>query len=313
MPTLLVERFAPPVGARDTRVRAYCHERVGDGLAGRTIWCTPELQDRLRQLLRDRASVRSYEEARVAADDVVVTGRATPACARGARAGRPRGDARPCPAPTGPQPPSTRTCACGAAAGPSRAGSPRSCHVPGASAEGDARSGRRPGLGQPARRHRGHRPPRSASAGAAMCGPRSRCIDMALTLEVTDEVPREQRDAVRQRFDPLSDHDVHAAVRRACTADAGASPFVVDASLHHDGRTLAAHASGPNPKTAAERAAERLRRQLRRAIDADVTQRDDPRTPRRRIADLTLEHPKAPRKPPDQRQLVRPPHLRRPS
>jgi len=70
--TLLVERFAPPVGARDNRVRAYRDERVGDGLAGRTIWCTPEMRDRLRRLLRDRASVRSYEEARVARDDVVV-------------------------------------------------------------------------------------------------------------------------------------------------------------------------------------------------------------------------------------------------
>jgi hypothetical protein len=70
--TLLVERFAPAVGARDNRVRAYCDERVGDGLAGRTIWCTPELHDRLGRLLRDRASVRSYEEARVGQDDLVV-------------------------------------------------------------------------------------------------------------------------------------------------------------------------------------------------------------------------------------------------
>jgi hypothetical protein len=69
---LLVERFAPPTGARDDRVRTYSDERVGDRLAGRTIWCTPDMRDRLRRLLRDRASVRSYEEARVAPDDVVV-------------------------------------------------------------------------------------------------------------------------------------------------------------------------------------------------------------------------------------------------
>lgn len=72
MATLLVERFAPPVGARDNRVLAYRDQRVADGLADRTIWCTSELRDRLRRLLRDRASVRSYEEARVAPDDVVV-------------------------------------------------------------------------------------------------------------------------------------------------------------------------------------------------------------------------------------------------
>ena len=80
---------------------------------------------------------------------------------------------------------------------------------------------------------------------------------MTLTLEVADEVPRAQRDAVRRHFDALSDHDVRATVRRA-HGGRGARPFVVDASLRYDGRTLAAHASGPSPKTAAERAAERL-------------------------------------------------------
>jgi hypothetical protein len=72
VPTLLVERFAPPAGTRDNRVRAYSDERVGDRLAGRTIWCTPEMGERLRRMLRDRASVCIYEQARVAADDIVV-------------------------------------------------------------------------------------------------------------------------------------------------------------------------------------------------------------------------------------------------
>ena len=108
---------------------------------------------------------------------------------------------------------------------------------------------------------------------------------MALTLNVTDEVPPAQRDAVRRHFEALSGHDVSATVARV-HGGRGARPFVVDASLQHDGRTLAAHTSGPSPKTAAERAAERLQRQLRRVTDAGVALRNDPRTLRKAITDL---------------------------
>jgi len=126
---------------------------------------------------------------------------------------------------------------------------------------------------------------------------------MTLTLEVADEVPSGQRDAVRRHFDGLSDHDVRATLRRA-HGRRGARPFVIDASFNYDGRTLAAHATGPSPKTAAERAADRLQRQLRRVVDADVAQRDDPRTLRRALADLALDEHAAPRKPPEAREIV---------
>lgn len=126
---------------------------------------------------------------------------------------------------------------------------------------------------------------------------------MTLTLEVADEVPPAQRHVVRRPFDPLSDRDVRATVRRA-HGGRGARPFIVDASLHYDGRTLAAHASGPSPKTAAERAAERLQRQLRRVIDAGVALRNDPRTLQKALADLALDRQAAQRKPPEERQIV---------
>jgi ribosome-associated translation inhibitor RaiA len=126
---------------------------------------------------------------------------------------------------------------------------------------------------------------------------------MALTLEVADEVPPAQPDAVRRHFDALSEHDVRATVRRA-HGGRRASPFVVDASLNHDGRTLAAHTSGPSPRTAAERAAERLQRQLRRVIDVGVALRKDPRTLRRARTDVSLDQHAAPPKPPEERQIV---------
>jgi ribosome-associated translation inhibitor RaiA len=126
---------------------------------------------------------------------------------------------------------------------------------------------------------------------------------MTLTLEVADEVAPGQRDAIRRHFGGLSDHDVRVTLRRA-HGGRGARPFVVDASFNYEGRTLAAHASGPSPKTAAERAADRLQRQLRRVIDAGVAQRDDPRTLRRALTDLALDEHAAPRKPPEDRQIV---------
>jgi hypothetical protein len=72
VPTLVIESFAPPAGTRDARVRAYCDERVGDALAGRTVWCSPWMRDMLARLLGGRTSVRTYSGDRPAADDIVV-------------------------------------------------------------------------------------------------------------------------------------------------------------------------------------------------------------------------------------------------
>src|SRR5690348_14689837 len=73
MPTLIIERFAPPAGTRrDARTRAYCGERAADELAGRTVWCSRELWEPLTRLLGDRAPVRTYADALVGPDDIVL-------------------------------------------------------------------------------------------------------------------------------------------------------------------------------------------------------------------------------------------------
>jgi hypothetical protein len=76
VPTLLVERFAPPAGARDARTRAYCGARAADELAGRTVWCAPWVRSALEHLLRGRAAVHAYSDALVGPDDIVVLDRA---------------------------------------------------------------------------------------------------------------------------------------------------------------------------------------------------------------------------------------------
>ena len=73
MPTLVIERFAPPAGTRrDARTRAYCGERAADELAGRTVWCSPELWQPLKRVLGDRAAVHTYAEALLRPDDIVL-------------------------------------------------------------------------------------------------------------------------------------------------------------------------------------------------------------------------------------------------
>jgi ribosome-associated translation inhibitor RaiA len=85
-------------------------------------------------------------------------------------------------------------------------------------------------------------------------------------------------------------------------------PFIADASAPIDGKVLAAHAVGPTPSAAAEAVFERLRRQLRRFVGADVALRNEARTIERAVADLRRAQrprPDATRKPPEERQIVR--------
>jgi hypothetical protein len=72
VPSLLVERFAPPTGARDTRRRAYLHALVADGLGGRTVWCAPRRREALERQLAGRAPVHAYGDGRLGAEDIVM-------------------------------------------------------------------------------------------------------------------------------------------------------------------------------------------------------------------------------------------------
>jgi ribosome-associated translation inhibitor RaiA len=133
---------------------------------------------------------------------------------------------------------------------------------------------------------------------------------MAVELEVQDRLPDSQRAAARRHFEALSRYatgpiDVRARLRLA-HGGRGARPFVVDARLRYEGRELAAHVSGPDAEVAAEEAADRLRRQLRRVVGADVALRNEPRTVRRALANLPFaEDRPEPRMPPEERQIVR--------
>jgi ribosome-associated translation inhibitor RaiA len=130
-------------------------------------------------------------------------------------------------------------------------------------------------------------------------------------LSVPDDVPERQLDAVRRHFEQLARYSSEPIVVRVTVRQAhdgrGARPYIVDAHLRSGSeRTLAAHASAPGADAAAEAAADRLRRQLRRVADADVAVRNDPRTLRSALADLGAGEPARPwLKPPEEREIVR--------
>ncbi len=75
--------------------------------------------------------------------------------------------------------------------------------------------------------------------------------------------------------------------------------YVADADLRFRGRVLAAHAAGPTADAAAEAVVERLRRQLRRVVDADVALRNEPRTIEPAL------RPERSHKPPEEREIIR--------
>ena len=84
--------------------------------------------------------------------------------------------------------------------------------------------------------------------------------------------------------------------------------YVADAHVVFDGRVLAAHVAGPNPREATDAAVERLRRQLRRVVGVDVARRKEPDEIRKAIADLepdSSHRPEAGLKPPEEREIVR--------
>jgi ribosome-associated translation inhibitor RaiA len=83
--------------------------------------------------------------------------------------------------------------------------------------------------------------------------------------------------------------------------------IVADASMPFEGRTLAAHATAPTPVEATDAVVQRLRRQLRRIVDADVATRNDPRTIQRAVDDFDQARRPLPAKqlkPPQERAIV---------
>ena len=115
-----------------------------------------------------------------------------------------------------------------------------------------------------------------------------------------------ERMAALERVTDLPLTDLRIAVRDERNRR-GYAPWIADASLRAAGRLLAAHATGPKPLLAADKAIERLRRQLRRIVDAEVALRNEPRTIA--VALAALSPPRGPRaapsaKPAEEREIV---------
>jgi ribosome-associated translation inhibitor RaiA len=133
-------------------------------------------------------------------------------------------------------------------------------------------------------------------------------------VEVTavGDIPRKQVEAAREQIASIAryvDQPLSAA-RLTLRRGPGRSknPYVADASVLFDGRVLAAHTAGPTPAEAADVAAERLRRQLRRVAGAEVARRNEPAEIEKALSALEPERghrPEARLKPPEERQIVR--------
>jgi ribosome-associated translation inhibitor RaiA len=114
------------------------------------------------------------------------------------------------------------------------------------------------------------------------------------------DVPAKEAEEARQRIATLDRYadrgrfqSARLTLRRA--HERAKRPYVADAVVRFDGRPVRAHTTGPTPVEAADAAAEHLRRQVRRLVDADVTLRNEPRV---------LDRPEPGLKPAEERQIV---------
>ncbi len=139
----------------------------------------------------------------------------------------------------------------------------------------------------------------------------------AIDVTVDVDMPSEQIEAVRQdlaSLDRYTDEPILGA-RLTLRRGPGRSRerYVADASVltgptAERARVLAAHVGAPSPAQATEEAVERLQRQLRRVVGAEVAERNEPDEIRKAIDSLPLEpthRPEADLKPPAERQIVR--------
>jgi ribosome-associated translation inhibitor RaiA len=125
------------------------------------------------------------------------------------------------------------------------------------------------------------------------------------------DIPRSAVDAARRRLATLDGYvdqpllGARLTLRRVkATSDRG---YVADASVSLNGRLVAAHTTGRSPREAADTVAERLRRQVRRAVGANVALRNEPRVIGDALAALGPDvryRPETRLKPPEQRAIV---------
>jgi ribosome-associated translation inhibitor RaiA len=138
-----------------------------------------------------------------------------------------------------------------------------------------------------------------------------------VTVEADVDIPPEKVDAIRSELaalDRYTDEPV-LSVRLTLRRGPGRSRnrYVADASAlfgptGEAARVLAAHVAAPSPTQATEEAVERLQRQLRRVVGAEVALRNEPREIEKALESLPLEpthRPEADLKPPEERQIIR--------
>lgn len=135
-----------------------------------------------------------------------------------------------------------------------------------------------------------------------------------LELEVTGlELADAELDVARARITRIAQYvdrplqSVRLTVRYE-QAHATRQRYEADATVVLNGRLLAAHTTGSSAQEATDVAVERLRRQMRRSLDAYVAQRNEPRLIESDLADLGLETPvdtpPAQRTPPEDRRII---------
>jgi ribosome-associated translation inhibitor RaiA len=133
-----------------------------------------------------------------------------------------------------------------------------------------------------------------------------------MVVDITGEgIPRDEIDAARERVAALErfvdDPPVSVRVTVRHMHPGSRRPYVADADTRYDGRWLAAHAAAPSPLEAVDQVTDRLRRQLRRVVGADVALRNEPRTIQNELDDLEPDRenrPEAALKPPEEREIV---------
>src|SRR3954469_9946275 len=141
-------------------------------------------------------------------------------------------------------------------------------------------------------------------------------VDVEVHAEV--DVPPDQVDEVRRRIESLEQYTDEPIISARVTLRRGPgrskNRYFADSRVlfapheEKEGRVLAAHVSGPSPAEATDAVVERLRRQLRRVVDAEVARRNEPSEIRNALESLPLERmhrPEAGLKPPEERKMVR--------
>jgi ribosome-associated translation inhibitor RaiA len=133
---------------------------------------------------------------------------------------------------------------------------------------------------------------------------------MPVQVEAGPGLAARHRAVARRRLEALERYtdqplDVRATLRRR-RGGRGPQPYVIDARIIYGRRVLVAHVAGSAVDAAAVAAVDRLRRQLRRVVDADAALRNEPHILQRALVDLELELlPPRSTKPADERMIVR--------